>query len=209
VGECGYDLCCIKRWVQWCLGLLAQDESSLCASRTKIAPSLKSAYVVYSRYKSQLAHSEWYCPTMANSILFPRLTATRSPLVTPMFWNPRAKALLRSSSSPYVRRCLWCLEITLPGQSAFVSYTGQEMVLVSRTLAGHRGQTRSWRSALGSCLRAAAAVRGQYKRGSLLAFTTDHIPREAPSRELASKGFCAHRAGGHEADAEAISVEDG
>lgn len=52
------------------------------AELTRIAPSLNKAYV-----------------TTANSQLFPRLTATRSPFWTPLALKPSARALLLSSSS--------------------------------------------------------------------------------------------------------------
>ena len=62
---------------------------------TRIAPSLKSAYV-----------------SDANSQLFPKLTATRSPFLTPLSLSPYARILLLSSNSLYVNRVAWEREMT-------------------------------------------------------------------------------------------------
>jgi hypothetical protein len=62
---------------------------------TRIAPSLNSAYV-----------------TVANSMLLPRCTQTRSPFCTPKLCSPFASTLLLTSSSWYVDLVFWCLEIT-------------------------------------------------------------------------------------------------
>jgi hypothetical protein len=81
---------------------------------TSIAPILKSAYVSCPKQHYQPTVSSYLrvLPTTANSMLFPKLTATRSPFSTPICSNPRASALLFSSSSRYVNRCFCALEMT-------------------------------------------------------------------------------------------------
>jgi hypothetical protein len=81
---------------------------------TRIAPSLNKAYVVWSPSISTSNPTSYVsaCHTTANSMLFPKLTATRMPFFTPCAWNPAATELLLWSSSSYVSRVCWAREIT-------------------------------------------------------------------------------------------------
>lgn len=78
--------------------------------------------------------------------------------------------------------------------------------LDARTLGGHHELTQFWRSAQGWCLRAAEAVSFPCKCDDFPNLTTKPIPRAAPLRELALRGFCAPNRQRPGADVEAILI---
>ena len=87
--------------IQWYLALylLALRILATCEGiLTNIAPSLNSAYVIYLQQVSPHSHKDSAIGrgsrTVANSILFPKDTATRSPFFTPIPAKPRASELL-------------------------------------------------------------------------------------------------------------------
>jgi hypothetical protein len=84
MGKGGYDLGCVECWVKWCLDSSVLEESSSVYSTNQDCTQFEECVCGLFSCESQLAQSECYCHTMANSMLFPRLTATRSPFLTPM-----------------------------------------------------------------------------------------------------------------------------